>query len=248
MGFAVWTTFALAYLVGRSLNRLVSLVFYGHKTEPVGRLTVIAMAIIVFSSLITVLFWRTFSRRDFTDDAAQGLFMRCFVFISVVMLVFYAGVLIDFMFVRRFMSGDRIRVILPIPFETVINQLFYLDLTPFEIFCQLAGNLFLLTPVGFAVKSCIFAGEDRPPSEEKPARAKDFLIRHRRAAYILLPFALSLFFETVQYIFAVGYSDIDDLLFNVAGYFLGGGFLSLLNLVRKRRTRGLDKNLLRRVK
>ncbi len=44
---------------------------------------------------------------------------------------------------------------------------------------------------------------------------------------VLVGFAASLTIETAQYVFALGYSDIDDLLMNTLGAFLGAGVARL---------------------
>lgn len=53
---------------------------------------------------------------------------------------------------------------------------------------------------------------------------------------IIISFGLSFLFETVQYIFAIGGSDITDLIGNILGAFLGIGFYKLLEKIFKERT------------
>lgn len=53
---------------------------------------------------------------------------------------------------------------------------------------------------------------------------------------VLLSFGLSLTFEVIQYIFALGISDITDLINNTAGAVLGIGLFSLLCVLFRRKT------------
>jgi len=53
---------------------------------------------------------------------------------------------------------------------------------------------------------------------------------------VLLPFGLSLIFEVIQYIFALGISDITDLINNTSGAVLGIGLFSLLCVLFRRKT------------
>lgn len=67
---------------------------------------------------------------------------------------------------------------------------------------NLFGNVFLFVPLGFLL-----------------------IIMSRRHSLLLTTLAgalISLCIEVAQYVFAVGYSDVDDLLFNTIGAALGG--------------------------
>lgn len=104
-----------------------------------------------------------------------------------------------------------------IPFETILryinySQYFNVDL----IILNLVGNLFIFTPMGFLL----------------PLLSKRF----RRAWVIIcLGFLSSLTVETVQFIFTVGSADVDDLLLNTLGAWLGYlAYQCILILPKKR--------------
>ncbi|MEG0258975.1 MAG: VanZ family protein [Lysinibacillus sp.] len=90
-----------------------------------------------------------------------------------------------------------------VPFETIMryamgSQYFNMEL----IILNLLGNLFIFTPIGLLI----------------PFLSKKF---RKGLHVILLGFILSLAVETIQFIFTVGSADIDDLILNTAGAWLG---------------------------
>lgn len=90
-----------------------------------------------------------------------------------------------------------------VPFDTIMryinySQYFNIDL----IVVNLLGNLLIFTPMGFLL----------------PLLSKRF---RRVWPVILIGFLSSLAVETVQFIFRVGSTDIDDLILNTAGAFIG---------------------------
>ncbi|MFJ8457522.1 VanZ family protein [Lysinibacillus xylanilyticus] len=90
-----------------------------------------------------------------------------------------------------------------VPFETILryinySQYFNLDI----IIINLLGNLLIFTPMGFLL----------------PLLSK----KYRKAwSIICVGFFSSLAVETVQFIFRVGSADIDDLILNTLGAWLG---------------------------
>ncbi|KMN39383.1 MULTISPECIES: VanZ family protein [Lysinibacillus] len=90
-----------------------------------------------------------------------------------------------------------------IPFETILRYINYSQYFNWEIIIvNLLGNLLIFTPMGFLL----------------PLLSKKF----RKAWVIIcLGFISSLAVETVQFIFTVGSADIDDLILNTIGAWLG---------------------------
>lgn len=85
-----------------------------------------------------------------------------------------------------------------VPFD----QLKYTDVWFTAIFSY-GGNIALFVPFGFILCSM-------------------FHVKHRLLATVGVGALLSLALEVTQYIFALGYTDIDDLIMNTVGAFLGG--------------------------
>lgn len=89
------------------------------------------------------------------------------------------------------------------PFETIFRYINYSQYFNWDtIIINLLGNLLIFTPMGFLL----------------PLLSKKF----RKAGVILcLGFFASLSVETIQFIFTVGSADIDDLILNTIGAWLG---------------------------
>ncbi|MEK5230595.1 VanZ family protein [Lysinibacillus sp. FSL K6-0232] len=90
-----------------------------------------------------------------------------------------------------------------VPFETILRYINYSQYFNWDIIIiNLLGNLFIFTPMGFLL----------------PLLSKKF----RKAwVVICLGFLSSLAVETIQFIFTVGSADIDDLILNSIGAWLG---------------------------
>lgn len=114
-------------------------------------------------------------------------------------LFFYIFLLTDTVFISR----DSIRSVNLIPFESIRNFIMVdngiggtriIDM-------NIWGNILMFIPAGI------------------------YLILHNTSKSItknlLYIFLLSLFIEVVQYIFALGATDVDDIILNLAGGFIG---------------------------
>ncbi len=90
-----------------------------------------------------------------------------------------------------------------VPFETILRYINYSQYFNWDIIIiNLLGNLLIFTPMGFLL----------------PLLSKKF----RKAWVIIcLGFFSSLVVETIQFIFTVGSADIDDLILNTIGAWLG---------------------------
>ena len=114
-------------------------------------------------------------------------------------LFFYIFLLVDTVFISR----DSIRSVNLIPFESIRNFIMVdngiggtriIDM-------NIWGNILMFIPAGI------------------------YLILHNASKSItknlFYIFLLSLFIEVVQYIFALGATDVDDIILNLAGGFIG---------------------------
>ncbi|KOY84039.1 VanZ family protein [Lysinibacillus macroides] len=90
-----------------------------------------------------------------------------------------------------------------VPFETILRYINYSHYFNWDIvLINLLGNLLIFTPMGFLL----------------PLLSKKF----RKAWSVIgLGFLSSLAVETIQFIFTVGSADIDDLILNTMGAWLG---------------------------
>lgn len=105
---------------------------------------------------------------------------------------------------------DRVRGINLIPFQgsVIVNGVIKLD----EIFY----NIFVFVPLG--IYTCMLKGK-------WPVKLK-----------VLFAFCISLSFEVLQFIFAIGRTDITDLIGNTLGGIVGIGIYTLLFKLLKKHT------------
>ena len=89
-----------------------------------------------------------------------------------------------------------------IPFRTIIDYLFISDLNSNIRYDNLIGNVVAFIPLG------IFF----PTLTKRPYNAK-------KIVFVGLTF--SLYYEIVQFIFDIGQFDVDDIILNVVGAYLG---------------------------
>lgn len=90
-----------------------------------------------------------------------------------------------------------------VPFETIMRYINYSQYFNMNlIVVNLLGNLLIFTPMGFLL----------------PLLSKRF---RKVWPILLVGFMSSLAVETIQFIFRVGSTDIDDLILNTAGAWLG---------------------------
>ena len=116
----------------------------------------------------------------------------------------------------------RFQIVNLIPFMTIAEDLqFMLYRKSIMAAAHLLGNLIMFFPLGY-LASVLF------PKVRKLTNV------------MLLSFALSLFIETCQYVFACGVADIDDVILNTLGgiagywiYILTQNYFSLVNFPTK---------------
>jgi len=126
-------------------------------------------------------------------------------------LLFYIFLLIDTVFISR----ESLRSVNLIPLKT-INQFIAVDNrfgNGLVVNVNIWGNILMFVPAGI------------------------YVILHNKNKSILinlfLIFLLSLGIEIIQYIFSIGATDIDDIILNVVGGFIGLLIYSLLKKILK---------------
>ncbi len=105
---------------------------------------------------------------------------------------------------------------------TDLIRIYHRDVSVFLYLC--VGNIVTFIPFGFLVMPLV-AKSERNPSVHA--------LRRGFAVTVGLGALLSLFIEVSQWAFGVGVSEIDDLILNVTGVFLGA--LACLPFVKKLR-------------
>ena len=86
----------------------------------------------------------------------------------------------------------------------------------FDVFKQLADNILVFVPFGLLFPAMINAKYEK----------KSF------AAVIFAGFAASLIIETLQYVFAIGFSEVDDIINNTWGCAIGCGLYALTGKIQ----------------
>jgi glycopeptide antibiotics resistance protein len=126
-----------------------------------------------------------------------GVFFRA---AGIVFFVFYAFLLAYALFFRSFHGGFviRYRAVNLVPFATIIH---YLHGSGYDFFDNIIGNVMLFAPAGFF--AAVFRG------------------RIRLWAGMAAIVAFSALCEILQYVFALGSSDIDDVILYAIGGFAG---------------------------
>ena len=130
------------------------------------------------------------------------------VIITIVLLTIYLFALIWIILFKMSMFNeifrpDRIRSINLIPFH-------YDEETSYHM-SELMINLIVFAPLGIYLK----------------------MLKTESIKAILCGLVISLIFETLQFVFGIGASDITDVITNTAGTAAGTGFYSILNLCLK---------------
>ena len=120
-----------------------------------------------------------------------------------ILFIFYIGIVLKLTIIR----DNNVRDITLIPARVLINN--YQRGGKSYFYYLFFGNIGWFFPFGFAL----------------PLLIKNMSLKKT----IFLTFLFSLFIEASQYIFAVGYSEIDDLILNTLG-----GALGYLALVKRK--------------
>lgn len=221
-----WACTAGMYIIAKLINNVARYIDTGSFANPLNFRTLLSMMGVCVWILAAMLIVRLFAKPDKdADDKAR--FVKTFRQVGLVFIIACFITLIDgFIFIRRIdLFGARdFRII---PFSTII-AMWNSGMSPFKLFCQYAGNLLLFFPFGFFAKS----------------RGLDKINKKRsKAAFYLFPVALTLTIELSQLILNTGCCDIDDVILNIAGYYIGVLAVTAINRMRKVITRGKETDM-----
>ena len=224
----------MACAISQSLGLLFALLYYAANAYkggiPIGSLLSFKdsfhIGLVWFSGLLITVLIRLFSRGKMDSRKRRASFLQAFHLTSVVFLIAYAGLLILLFYSQRTADPDGIRSLNLIPLQGAF-AIYWPHILDGEfgngIFIQFFGNLLIFTPLGFYM-SVYFK------------KIPGFVI-------ILLPMVLSGAIEASQYCFNMGKSDVDDFWMNVLGYWIGFLLYWLLGWIRRRITKGEEKNI-----
>ena len=113
-------------------------------------------------------------------------------------LIFYFFILVYCFFLARNQSAERQAInFIPFDFFRLMKNADY----EYELIFLLFGNIAIFFPLGLLL-SVLLKGK-------------------HKAFLVAFPFIISIGIETIQYFFRLGMPDIDDVIFNVFGFFLG---------------------------
>lgn len=130
---------------------------------------------------------------------------------TILLTIATAALLVLALLARK---DDRTRSLDLIPFSTYYRIL--TNYACFDVFKQIIDNILIFVPFGFLIPEA--AGLE--PSK-------------RSLAIVCLTGAgFSLFIEASQYAFSLGFSEMDDLINNTIGTFIGYGIFSLSRKIR----------------
>lgn len=219
-----WSCMVIVYIIAKLIKNIVQYVETDKFTNPLHFRTLLSMMGVLLWILVALIIRQMFAKCDKEDTLR---FIATFRRVEMVFLIACLITLLDgFVFIRSVdLFGERQLSI--IPFETIIN-LWKSSLTPFQLFCQYAGNLLLFFPFGFAAKS-----RDLDKANSKAVRNM----------FCLIPVLLTLAIELSQFILNTGWCDIDDVILNIVGYYIGAVVVVLCNRLRAAVTKGQDKNI-----
>ena len=154
----------------------------------------------VFIVLIVVTAYQRIKAFIKKDAEITEQYDKFYSVVSVAFTLFYIAVLIYCFFICRIPGGERVEPNLD-PLD-VFKVTFFSGALDYERLVLFLGNIAIFVPLGF-------------------------LLCHRlnrgvlRIVLILLPFVLSTAIEISQYYFGMGHPDIDDVILNVIGFYIG---------------------------
>jgi len=119
-----------------------------------------------------------------------------------VLALAYFGLLLYIVFFARRRTGISSRMLNIVPFKNTLRTFQEINdyRSQYNFYTNLLGNFLLFLPVSF-VFMLIFGADNRTT--------------------IFYAFLFSLSIEVFQYLFRIGVADIDDIILNVAGAFVG---------------------------
>lgn len=136
--------------------------------------------------------------------------------------VYYVFQLFYFLFLHRVAFGISYETgVNLVPFRMVGEYFFGDNAGEYNIFVNFFGNIFLFVPMGFA-----------------------FRLRLARGGWLLwlLPIAVSCSIEAFQFFTHLGYTDIDDVILNVSGCYIGIWLESAIDCAVKKTEKQIIKD------
>lgn len=154
----------------------------------------------VFIVLIVVTAYQRIKAFIKKDAEITEQYDRFYSVISVAFTLFYIVVLVYCFFICRLPGGERVEPNFD-PLD-VFKVTFFSGALDYERLILFLGNIAIFVPLGY-------------------------LLCHRlnrgglKIVLVLLPFILSTAIEVSQYYFGMGHPDIDDVILNVIGFYIG---------------------------
>ena len=150
--------------------------------------------IVYFVCILYFIIKLLLKRNDENFTAKYSVFLKC---ATSAFLAFYGLILFYSFFLIRTVTFERPEVNLK-PFEMMIFTFTrgYID---YELLFLFLGNIAIFLPLGILVSA----------------------FTKKKSLLIVLPIIISFLIELSQYILGNGHPDIDDLILNVAGFYLG---------------------------
>ncbi len=139
---------------------------------------------------------------------------------SIAFAAFYFSLLF-YSFVLIRLQTDEYPINL-VPFSTVREYISDWSSIPYEVFMMFFGNLLYFTPLGYIFHIIL----------RSKHTAKRFLI------IFFFPLVAFSLLEISQYVFQNGYCEIDDMLMNSLGFWLGAALAPLCDKIAAKATKG----------
>ncbi|MCR5485597.1 MAG: VanZ family protein [Clostridiales bacterium] len=178
------------------------------------------VGIIWGAAFFVVTFLRLFLPLNLTDKTIKNDYILFFKGCVPGFLFFYAACFFyGFLFVRLGAATTGLNLI---PFDT-LAEYFSPAMTTYEGIIYIIGNLICIMPIG------LFLGLYRPET--------------KKSVFIVLPFILSILAEGSQFLFHIGDCDIDDVILNVIGFYIGASMRFLCDIIRKKITGGKEETI-----
>lgn len=172
---------------------------------------------LLFVLMVTViLFYSALFLKKYDDSGFISSYKAFQKNTFVLFLVFYVMIfLYGFVIIRH--PGIEVTPPNFVPFQ-VIRQTFFTGKFDYENVTLFFGNIFIFFPMGVI--------------------AKLVLMKKKRPLLYLFPVVVSTSIEVLQLFLRCGHFDVDDILLNVFGYFLGVLTVSILNKITTEITGG----------
>ncbi len=162
---------------------------------------------------------RIFSLNEWDSPQKREDFTYFFQWASIAFYVFYVVLLIfSFILIRKInLAGDRQLNLIP------FYQIFRYFSSASDVVYYLFGNLLFFSPIGFFLS-----------------------VRHPALKWwkkLLIAFGIGIVIEVSQYLLNTGMADVDDVLLNAAGFYIGCGAKRLVDFVRRLISGGTETSI-----